>query len=167
MLFQPLRSLKKIRLDGSTELKEIPNLSNAINLEKLNLWGCTSLVTLPSSIQKLSKLRKLSMEECTKLDVLPTDIDLGCLDYLNLSGCSRLRSFPRISRNISGLIILDGTAIEEEDSFYLENISGLTKLDWNGCPLKCLPPGFRPENLVYLTMRDSKLEKLWEGIQVM
>ncbi|KAL0659219.1 hypothetical protein Bca4012_079804 [Brassica carinata] len=161
---QPLRSLKKIRLDGSTKLKEIPDLSNAINLEKLNLWGCTSLVTLPSSIRYLNKLRKVSMEGCTKIEALPTDINLGCLDYLNLGGCSRLRRFPRISKNISGLI-LDGTSIDDEESSYLENIYGLTKLDWNGCSMRSMPLDFRSENLVYLTMRGSKLEMLWDGVQ--
>ncbi|WZY84994.1 disease resistance protein RPP4 isoform X1 [Brassica rapa] len=161
---QPLRSLKKIRLDGSTKLKEIPDLSNAINLEKLNLWGCTSLMTLPSSIKNLNKLRKVSMEGCTKIEALPTNINLGCLDYLNLGGCSRLRRFPQISQNISGLI-LDGTSIDDEESSYLENIYGLTKLDWNGCSMRSMPLDFRSENLVYLTMRGSTLVKLWDGVQ--
>ncbi|XP_023636310.1 disease resistance protein RPP4 [Capsella rubella] len=161
---QPLRNLKKLRLDGSKKLKEIPNLSNAINLEKLNLCGCTSLVTLPSSIRNLGKLRKLTMEGCTKLEALPNDVILGSFDYINLSGCSRLRSFPRISRNVSGLV-LDGTAIEEEDSVYIGNISGITNLDWSGCQVRCMPSNFNPEYLVGLTMRDSKLEKLWQGIK--
>lgn len=106
------------------------------------------------------------MEGCTKIEALPTDINLGCLDYLNLGGCSRLRRFPRISKNISGLI-LDGTSIDDEESSYLENIYGLTKLDWNGCSMRSMPLDFRSENLVYLTMRGSKLEMLWDGVQVM
>lgn len=162
---QPLQNLKKLRLDKSRKLKEIPNLSKAINLEKMNLCGCTSLVTLPSSIRNLGKLRKLTMEGCTKLEALPNDIILGSFDYINLSGCSRLRSFPRISRNISGLI-LDGTAIEDEDCVYIGNISGISSLDWSGCPMICMPSNFNAEYLAEFMMRDSKLEKLWQGIQV-
>ncbi|CAA0403325.1 unnamed protein product [Arabidopsis thaliana] len=41
----------------------------------------------------------------------------------------------------------------------------LRLLHWDSYPKKCLPSKFRPEFLVELTMRDSKLEKLWEGIQ--
>lgn len=33
-------------------------------------------------------------------------------------------------------------------------------------PIKCMPSKFRPEFLVELTLRDSKLVKLWEGVQV-
>ncbi|VVB15007.1 unnamed protein product [Arabis nemorensis] len=41
----------------------------------------------------------------------------------------------------------------------------LRLLHWDLYPFKCMPSKFRPEFLVELTMRDSKLEKLWEGIQ--
>lgn len=98
------------------------------------------------------------------LQTLPNDANLGSFVYLNLSGCSKLRTFPRISRNISGLILV-GTAIEEEESACIENISGITDLDWCGCPMRCMPSNFHAEYLVELTMRYSKLEKLWEGIQ--
>ncbi|CAN6900384.1 unnamed protein product [Brassica oleracea] len=129
--------IQKLRLDGSRKLKEISNLPNAINLEKLNLSGCASLVTLPSSIQNLHKLRNLSMGECTVLQTLPNDVNLGSFIYLNLkSAC-------------------------------IENISGITDLDWCGCPMRCMPSNFHAEYLVELTMRYSKLEKLWEGIQLL
>ncbi|CAN6899221.1 unnamed protein product, partial [Brassica oleracea] len=129
--------IQKLRLDGSRKLKEISNLPNAINLEKLNLSGCASLVTLPSSIQNLHKLRNLSMGECTVLQTLPNDANLGSFVYLNLkSAC-------------------------------IENISGITDLDWCGCPMRCMPSNFHAEYLVELTMRYSKLEKLWEGIQLL
>ncbi|VVB15008.1 unnamed protein product [Arabis nemorensis] len=43
--------------------------------------------------------------------------------------------------------------------------SKLRLLHWDSYPIKCIPSNFRPEFLVELSMRDSKLEKLWEGIQ--
>ncbi|CAA7041075.1 unnamed protein product [Microthlaspi erraticum] len=41
----------------------------------------------------------------------------------------------------------------------------LSLLQWDLYPVKHMPYKFRPEFLVELTMRDSKLEKLWEGVQ--
>lgn len=42
----------------------------------------------------------------------------------------------------------------------------LRLLHWDSYPVKCMPSKFRPEYLVELTLRDSKLEKFWEGAQV-
>lgn len=44
--------------------------------------------------------------------------------------------------------------------------SKLRLLCWDGYPMKCMPCKFCPERLVKLKMRESKLEKLWEGVQV-
>ncbi|CAN6848296.1 unnamed protein product [Brassica oleracea] len=41
----------------------------------------------------------------------------------------------------------------------------LRLLHWDSYPIKCMPSKFRPEYLVELTLRDSKLEKFWEGAQ--
>ncbi|XP_020882189.1 disease resistance protein TAO1 isoform X4 [Arabidopsis lyrata subsp. lyrata] len=46
----------------------------------------------------------------------------------------------------------------------LSNISRkLRLLHWERYPLTCLPSKFNPEFLVKINMRDSMLEKLWEG----
>lgn len=42
----------------------------------------------------------------------------------------------------------------------------LRLLEWNCFPMTCLPFNFRMEYLVELSLRNSKLEKLWEGNQV-
>ncbi|EEF43636.1 leucine-rich repeat containing protein, putative [Ricinus communis] len=41
----------------------------------------------------------------------------------------------------------------------------LRHLHWSEFPLKSLPSNFTPENLVVLSLPDSKLKKLWTGIQ--
>ncbi|ANM68757.1 Disease resistance protein (TIR-NBS-LRR class) family [Arabidopsis thaliana] len=161
---QQLGSLKKMDLSKSENLKEIPDLSYAVNLEEMDLCSCKSLVTLPSSVRNLDKLRVLRMSSCSNVEVLPTDLNLESLDLLNLEDCSQLRSFPQISRNIS-ILNLSGTAIDEESSLWIENMSRLTHLRWDFCPLKSLPSNFRQEHLVSLHMTHSKLEKLWEGAQ--
>lgn len=109
---QPLTCLKKIDLRGSKNLKEIPDLSLATNLETLNLRYCSSLVEIPSSIRNLNKLVDLSVTQCTKLEILPTGINIDSLYRLELKECSRLRSFPDFSRNMSKLY-LDQTTIDE------------------------------------------------------
>lgn len=43
----------------------------------------------------------------------------------------------------------------------------LRLLEWDYFPLQCLPSNFKAKYLVELRMKDSKLEKLWEGTQVL
>nr|AXU93616.1 RPP4/RPP5-like protein [Arabidopsis thaliana] len=130
----PLGSLKKMNLLCSNNLKEIPDLSLAINLEKLVLAGCESLVTLPSSIQNAIKLRK-----CPNLRNFPAII-MGCSDV----------DFPE-GRNEFGV----------EDCFWNKNLpAGLDYLD---CLMRCMPCEFRPEQLTFLNVSGYKLEKLWKA----
>ncbi|CDY61660.1 BnaCnng38210D [Brassica napus] len=129
-------NLKWMDLSYSVNLKELPDLSTATNLEKLYLNDCSSLVKLPctngytNNLEKLdlrncsslielpwsfgnsTKLEKLYLEGCSKLEVIPTNINLESLDILNLRNCSMLKSFPQISTNIRHLD-LTGTAIED------------------------------------------------------
>ena len=42
----------------------------------------------------------------------------------------------------------------------------LRYLCWNRYPSRTLPPNFKPQNLVELNLQGSKLEKLWDGVQV-
>ncbi|ANM67927.1 TIR-NBS-LRR class disease resistance protein [Arabidopsis thaliana] len=160
----PLGSLKEMNLRYSNNLKEIPDLSLAINLEELDLVGCKSLVTLPSSIQNATKLIYLDMSDCKKLESFPTDLNLESLEYLNLTGCPNLRNFPAIKMGCSDVDFPEGrNEIVVEDCFWNKNLpAGLDYLD---CLTRCMPCEFRPEQLAFLNVRGYKHEKLWEGIQ--
>ncbi|KAL9282528.1 putative TIR domain, AAA+ ATPase domain, P-loop containing nucleoside triphosphate hydrolase [Arabidopsis thaliana] len=118
-----LTCLKEMDMIGSSNLKEIPDLSMATNLETLKLGFCKSLVELPSSIRNLNKLLKLDMEFCHSLEILPTGFNLKSLDHLNFRYCSELRTFPEFSTNIS-VLMLFGTNIEEFPN--LENLVELS-----------------------------------------
>ncbi|CAH2072480.1 unnamed protein product [Thlaspi arvense] len=107
-----LRSLKKMELGGSTSLEELPDLSEAMNLEHLNLQNCHSLMKLPPSIWKLSKLDFLHLEACRSLEPLPANYPLHSLSYLNVSNCPQLKEFPEISTEIEHLDA-SSTAIPE------------------------------------------------------
>ncbi|CDY51851.1 BnaA03g56180D [Brassica napus] len=121
---KPLRCLKRMNLSYSENLKELPDLSTATNLELdlhncsicLNLSGCSNLVELPVFIGNLQKLKKLVLTGCSKLEFLPTNINLESLSWLNLRDCSMLKCFPQISTNIRDLD-LTGTAIEQVPPF--------------------------------------------------
>jgi hypothetical protein len=127
-------------LDGSVNLKEIPDLSMATNLETLNFENCKSLVELPSFIQNLNKLLKLNMAFCNSLETLPTGFNLKSLNRIDFTKCSKLRTFPDFSTNISDLY-LTGTNIEE------------------------LPSNLHLENLIDLRISKKEIDgKQWEGV---
>ncbi|CAH8277398.1 unnamed protein product [Arabidopsis lyrata] len=112
---QPLGNLKRMDLRESKHLKELPNLSTATNLEKLDLSDCSSLAELPSSLGNLQKLQALSLQGCSKLEALPTNINLESLNALDLTDCLLIKSFPEISTSIKDLK-LTKTAIKEVPS---------------------------------------------------
>ncbi|ANM67193.1 Disease resistance protein (TIR-NBS-LRR class) family [Arabidopsis thaliana] len=161
---QPLGRLKQMFLRGSKYLKEIPDLSLAINLEEVDICKCESLVTFPSSMQNAIKLIYLDISDCKKLESFPTDLNLESLEYLNLTGCPNLRNFPAIKMGCSDVDFPEGrNEIVVEDCFWNKNLpAGLDYLD---CLMRCMPCEFRPEYLVFLNVRCYKHEKLWEGIQ--
>ncbi|XP_056848758.1 probable disease resistance protein RPP1 isoform X2 [Raphanus sativus] len=124
---QPLSNLKWMDLSYSRRLKELPDLSTAVNLQELSLRGCESLVKLPSSIGNAIDLRELDLRFCSSLTKLPSsmrnlgrlstlvlsgcselevnlaNINLESLDELNLSGCSSLKSYHESSTDIEVL----------------------------------------------------------------
>ncbi|KAF2582880.1 hypothetical protein F2Q68_00005878, partial [Brassica cretica] len=92
-----LPCLKEINLWGSSNLKVIPDLSKATNLERLYLGLCSSLLELSSSVRDLKKLRVLLMNLCVKVETIPAGIYLNSLVHLDLEGCSRFKTFPEIA----------------------------------------------------------------------
>lgn len=84
-----------MNLSGSWNLKEVPDLSNATNLELLDLSGCMSLVEIPSSISNLHKLQELMMMFCVNLEVIPEGLNLMSIEKVNMMGCLRLRTFTQ------------------------------------------------------------------------
>ncbi|XP_010496021.1 PREDICTED: protein VARIATION IN COMPOUND TRIGGERED ROOT growth response-like [Camelina sativa] len=153
-----LAYLKEMDLSGSSDLKEIPDLSMATNLETLNLEDCESLVELTSSIRNLNKLLELFMRSCTSLEIIPTGFNLKSLDYINFDGCSKLRTFPEFSTNISALSLLDTNIEEFPSNLHLENLSELNissdGKQWEG--VKPLTPflSMLSPTLKYLSLSD-------------
>ncbi|KAL1225320.1 Disease resistance protein RML1B [Cardamine amara subsp. amara] len=161
---QPLKNLKKMDLLASKKLKEIPDLTNATNLEDLNLNDCESLVEIPSSCSHLHKLQKLSMSKCINLEVIPAHMNLASLKYVSMGGCSRLRNIPVMSMCIKNLYISE-TAVEDVSSSS-RLWSCLEYLDISGKGnLKEVTD--LPTSVTHLELSNSDIERIPSSIQAL
>ncbi|XP_010436479.2 PREDICTED: probable WRKY transcription factor 19 [Camelina sativa] len=135
-----LKKLRKIKLSHSRYLTDILTLSEAMNLEHIDLAGCTSLVDISTSIARCAKLVSLNMKGCSHLRILSTMVDLTSLKLLNLSGCSQLEEIQDLAPNLKELY-LAGTPIRELP-LSIENLTDLFTLDLENCTnLQKLPFG--------------------------
>ncbi|VYS59338.1 unnamed protein product [Arabidopsis thaliana] len=98
-----LRNLKWMDLSDSEDLKELPNLSTATNLEELKLRNCSSLVELPSSIEKLTSLQRLDLHSCSSLVELPSFGNATKLEKLDLENCRSVVKLPAMRMRLSSL----------------------------------------------------------------
>lgn len=64
VLVQNLRKLRRLDLTGSKNLRELPDLSTAVNFEELIIQGCKRLRNIPESIRRLHTLKKLNAIDC-------------------------------------------------------------------------------------------------------
>ncbi|XP_048594752.1 probable disease resistance protein RPP1 [Brassica napus] len=168
-----IRNLKWMDLYNSKNLKELPNLSTATNLRELNLFGCSSLMELPSSIGNLTNLKKLNLTLCLSLMEVPSSISNmtnlkelelnGCLSLveltfgnmtnlknLYLSGCSSLVEISSSIGNMTNLVKLDlsGCSSLEELPSSIGNMTNLENLNLSGCSkLKALPININMKSL--------------------
>ncbi|CAN6986936.1 unnamed protein product [Brassica oleracea var. botrytis] len=135
-----LGNLKILKLSHSEKLTDIRMLSEALNLENIDLEGCTSLVDISSSIPRCGKLVSLNMKGCSRLQSLPAMVGLTFLKLLDLSGCLDLEEIQDFAPNLKELY-LAGTAIRELPSS-IENLTELVTLDLENCKrLQQLPVG--------------------------
>lgn len=161
---QPLANLQKVDFSGSVHLKELPDLSNATNLEKLDLIGCGSLVEIPSSCSNLHKLQKLWVSGCINLQVIPARMNLASLDEVFMRGCSRLKNIPVMSTNIRKLCISE-TAVEDVPAS-TKLWTRLTSLSINkGGKLKRLT--YLPKNVTDLDLSYSDIQKISDSIKAL
>lgn len=62
--------LKRINLRHSHKLLEAEELSEALNLEQIDLYGCENLQSFPD-IHQLQKLRVVDLSGCTQIKTFP------------------------------------------------------------------------------------------------
>ncbi|KAL1200915.1 Disease resistance protein RML1B [Cardamine amara subsp. amara] len=143
-------------------LKEVPDLSNATNLEKLYLSSCKSLVEIPSSCSHLHKLTKLWVNGCINLRIIPADMNLASLESVFLNGCLRLRNIPVMSTNIKQLDISNTVVEAMPPSIRL--CSNLVRLDLHRNRkfkrLTHLPP-----SITELNLSNTGIERIPDSIK--
>ncbi|VYS59342.1 unnamed protein product [Arabidopsis thaliana] len=128
-----LRNLKWMDLSDSEDLKELPNLSTATNLEELKLRNCSSLVELPSSIEKLTSLQRLYLQSCSSLVELPSFGNANKLEILDLENCSSLEKLPPSinANNLQKLSLRNCSRVVELPA--IENATNLRELNLQNC----------------------------------
>lgn len=130
-LSQVAPNLKWVDLSHSSNLNSLMGLSEAPNLLRLNLEGCTSLKELPDEMKDMTNLVFLNLRGCTSLLSLPK-ITTNSLKTLILSGCSSFQTFEVISEHL--------------ESLYL-----------NGTEINGLPPAIgNLHRLIFLNLKDCK-----------
>ncbi|KAG7651135.1 Leucine-rich repeat [Arabidopsis thaliana x Arabidopsis arenosa] len=162
---QPLINLKVMDLSYSSHLKELPNLSTAINLLGMSLSHCSSLIELPSSIGNATNLESLDLQGCSSLLKLPSSIgNLINLQFFCCHGCSSLVELPSSIGNLIYLKKLDLSKCSSlgELPSSIGNLINLKELDLSGCSsLGELPSSIG--NLINLKKLDlSKCSSLGE-----
>ncbi|XP_048605865.1 disease resistance protein TAO1-like [Brassica napus] len=127
-------NLKWMDLFESRNLKELPDLSTAINLRKLNICKCSSLEKLPFSIGNMTNLHDLDLTDCSSLMELPFSIgNMTNLEKLNLYGCSSLLPFSIGNMTNLKKLNLYGCSSLVELPSSIGNMINLRNLDLEGC----------------------------------
>ncbi|MED6111314.1 hypothetical protein PIB30_051306 [Stylosanthes scabra] len=136
-----LEKLKYVMLNYCSRLKQIPDLSEAPNLEELYLDCCVELNNFPSYLTRHKSLVKLSLGDCSSLETLGSKLEMSSLKELDLGGCTSLKKLPEFGECMRHLSILSlwCTAIEELP-MTVGCLVDLKKLNLQECKrLTCLP----------------------------
>ncbi|KAK7405269.1 hypothetical protein VNO78_06469 [Psophocarpus tetragonolobus] len=150
-----LPNLRILDLSYSKGLLEMPNLEEALNLERLNLEGCIQLRWIDPSISLLKKLTVLNLKDCKNVVSLPGRVlILNSLECLNLSGCSKLNiilsldepgdpeHLKKLCMDARLLHLFFSSVLKDSIScllLYLASYTGLRELDLNFCNIFAIP----------------------------
>ncbi|KAK3419288.1 hypothetical protein EUGRSUZ_J01320 [Eucalyptus grandis] len=158
--------LKVLNLTGCRYLRRTPDLSAHENLEQLILQGCTELVQVDSSINKLNHLVSLNLGGCRKLQTLPDKMEeLEALRELIIDGTS-ITEIPEWK----GMKKLETLSASSCESLSMCNFSGcltsILNLRLGGTNITVLPFG-NFASLVELNLSQSKIQELPSSIEKM
>ncbi|KAL5540924.1 hypothetical protein UlMin_044900 [Ulmus minor] len=182
---QHLGNLRHIDLSYSKNLIEISDLSQATNLESINLDYCTSLLQGPSlDFKNIDKLASSNTNCCEPFCLVERNKPRA-VGSLNLVGCSNLRTMKEVSGNLRYLNLCK-TAVEElppsiwclddlvsldiSDNRFLKSVPtdilklrSLHSLSFNGCSSLVKFP-LVPRNLRWLRLSKTTIEQVPSSI---
>ncbi|RZC19132.1 Copia protein [Glycine soja] len=151
---QNLVNLKEVKVSGSENLKELPDLSEATNLEVLDINFCPRLTSVTPSIFSLNRLERLSVAYCS-LTKITSKNHLSSLRYLNLESCKKLREFSVASENMIELDLSSTCVNAFTSSFGCQSKLKILQLRESG--IESLPSSFKKlTRLQYLNVYKSK-----------
>ncbi|KAL3739843.1 hypothetical protein ACJRO7_021159 [Eucalyptus globulus] len=102
------KKLKVLNLSRCDNMTRTPNFSDYLNLERLILKKCYSLIEVDCSLEKLKCLIYFNANGCSNLTELPEGIgQLEKLKYLYLGNCKKLRKLPKSFGRVASLVELD------------------------------------------------------------
>ncbi|XP_024030242.1 disease resistance-like protein DSC1 isoform X1 [Morus notabilis] len=156
-----IESLTFLNLKESENLTEIPDLSWALNLKKIDLSHCTHLEDLPSSIGKLESLQFLDLYGCSNFDKFPTlPKNIRNLDMAETA----IQNVPPSIEHLSHLLVFDLTDCKRLNSLPTNffKLKSLRQLYLKCCiGLEYLPEILEPmEHLVVFEMQKSGIRQL-------
>ncbi|MED6119001.1 hypothetical protein PIB30_007891 [Stylosanthes scabra] len=134
---QDLVNLKRINLNECWELVELPDFTEASNLEEVYLKNCVSLCELHPSILSIHKLETLNVYGCKELMSLKGEIHLKSLTLLDVRNCSNLKEFSVSSEELKSLDF-HWTIIHKLHSS-VSRLSKLVEFDLYGVRVEALP----------------------------
>ncbi|QHO25365.1 Disease resistance proteinB [Arachis hypogaea] len=180
---QNLVSLTNLDLGGCIKLVELPDLSKATKLKRLNLKGCENLCQLHPSILSIQTLEGLYLDGCKKLKSVKGNIYLKSLKTLRVRMCSRLEEFSVSSEKLTAscfsLLRIKSLPNEFCCSIYLrylflfqcrelielphniKTLSRLVTLDVRGCCSLRSIPELPPSIEVLLANDCTSLERIF------
>ncbi|MED6151058.1 hypothetical protein PIB30_078658 [Stylosanthes scabra] len=136
-----MEKLKYLNLSSCPLLKQLPDLSEAPNLEILNVECCYQLNDFPSYITCHKSLVELILWKCSRFETLGSKLEMSSLQQLDIEGCTSMRKLPEFGKCMEHLSILSlcGTVIEELPTT-ISCLVGLKELHLDLCKrLTCLP----------------------------
>ncbi|KAK4591157.1 hypothetical protein RGQ29_021378 [Quercus rubra] len=160
--------LKIIQMNGSTNLKETPDLIRVPNLKEMVLEDCLNLREIHPSTLVHNRLTLLNLKGCVNVKTLPSKFVMESLEVLILSGCSKLKKIPEFGENMQRVLelYLGGTAITKLPTSIV-HLTDLVLLNVRDCKsLTCLPSIiFNLKLLKDVNISGcSKLERLPENV---
>ncbi|PRQ36060.1 putative leucine-rich repeat domain, L domain-containing protein [Rosa chinensis] len=162
-------SLRGLSLSGS-DIRELDeSIENLIGLEKLDLWHCENLTTLPYNIYELHNLKTLHASGCSKLATFPKiPVKMDSLRELSLSG-SDIRELDESIENLSGLEYLDLTHCKNLTTLpcSIYGLHNLKTLHARGCSKLATFPKIpvKMDSLRELYLSGSDIKELDESIE--
>ncbi|KAG5539123.1 hypothetical protein RHGRI_019617 [Rhododendron griersonianum] len=158
-----LNNLKKLTVRWCPKL-ELPlsvEMSRCYtSLEKLTLFGCESLKSLPLGL--FPKLQSLKIEDCNNFEtlVIPEETELQNLTLLRISDCSNMVFFPRgglPAPNLSCLRVQGCKKLKALPEQMHTLLPSLAVLCLRGCSeIESFPKGGLPSKLSSLFINDCK-----------